>query len=371
MAKQDPNSKHWQSYTNIQKVKHDLIRNYLNGWLPKMTLGATGAKQLLYIDTHAGRGRYDGGSIGSPVVALNSLLNHIARDKILVKCKVTFIFLEKDSGNLEQLNHEISKTNLPKNLEIETAGEDSFDFISKILDRIASENKVLPPSFTFIDPFGFKIPGSLIKRLLAMPQSEVMVNMMWREIDMEISQALKNPESKYVETLDLVFAGTDWRSINSPDRELRADQCANLLHQVSEAKWSTIFRMKERNQCRYFLQHFTRHDAGRDLIKNCMWKSSPSGGFYASKSTHPEQQLLIDYAGPVNEVKSWLLQELDKPRTWEFLVEATRQELWLESHLTSACQELFDEKQIETNTGKQKFVKSENPTLRKCRSLFG
>src|SRR5512145_2006776 len=61
-------------------VKHELIRCYLNGWYPK--LGAW-ARRVLYVDTHAGRGRYESGDPGSPVLALQTLLRHSYREKLL------------------------------------------------------------------------------------------------------------------------------------------------------------------------------------------------------------------------------------------------------------------------------------------------
>jgi len=69
MSLADSNAEYWVEYSNLQHVKHELIRHYLNGWFPKMTLGPVGCKRLLYIDTHAGRGRHLQGQLGSPLVA--------------------------------------------------------------------------------------------------------------------------------------------------------------------------------------------------------------------------------------------------------------------------------------------------------------
>lgn len=65
MAKQsDPNPAHWEQYGPFQHVKHDLVRCYLNGWYPKL---GSWAGRVLYVDTHAGRGRFETGDPGSPV----------------------------------------------------------------------------------------------------------------------------------------------------------------------------------------------------------------------------------------------------------------------------------------------------------------
>lgn len=59
----DTNPNYWAEYTNLQQVKHDLIRNYLGGWFPKLGFWAG---RVVYLDTHAGRGAYVSGQLGSP-----------------------------------------------------------------------------------------------------------------------------------------------------------------------------------------------------------------------------------------------------------------------------------------------------------------
>jgi hypothetical protein len=35
---EDAHPEYWGDYTNLQHVKHELIREYLNGWFPKLGL---------------------------------------------------------------------------------------------------------------------------------------------------------------------------------------------------------------------------------------------------------------------------------------------------------------------------------------------
>ena len=53
----DPNPRYWDNYGNLQRVKHALVKRYLDGWYPK--LGSWSGK-VLYVDTHAGRTTEDG-----------------------------------------------------------------------------------------------------------------------------------------------------------------------------------------------------------------------------------------------------------------------------------------------------------------------
>ena len=64
----DESPEYWAGYSNLQHVKHELIRRYLGGWFPML---GTWAGRVLYLDTHAGRGTY---LTGQSVVANRRML---------------------------------------------------------------------------------------------------------------------------------------------------------------------------------------------------------------------------------------------------------------------------------------------------------
>jgi three-Cys-motif partner protein len=112
----DPNPEYWREYSNLQHVKHALIREYLKGWFPKMALGPWGCSRLLYIDTHAGRGKHLNGQLGSPLVALRTLLDHQSRDRMLQHTEVHYFFIERDDENATALKQELATYTLPENV---------------------------------------------------------------------------------------------------------------------------------------------------------------------------------------------------------------------------------------------------------------
>lgn len=126
----DPNPGYWEQYGPFQHVKHELIRCCLNGWYPKL---GTWARRVLYVDTHAGRGRYESGDPGSPVLALQTLLRHSYRDKLLNASEFNFLFIERDPENLSALEGELAQFKpLPARVNVEISEGDAFQRLSAI-----------------------------------------------------------------------------------------------------------------------------------------------------------------------------------------------------------------------------------------------
>ena len=71
--------------------KHKVLREYLNQWFPIM--GMTNRK-ILFIDGFAGPGEYLDGEPGSPIIAIDSFLEHKSRN--LITAEVGFVFIEEN-----------------------------------------------------------------------------------------------------------------------------------------------------------------------------------------------------------------------------------------------------------------------------------
>jgi three-Cys-motif partner protein len=365
MSVADTNPEYWGEYSNLQHVKHALIRNYLNGWFPKMVLGPHGCSRLLYIDTHAGRGKHLNGQLGSPLVALTTLLDHSARHQLLQKTEVGFLFIERDATNVAALNQELAAHTLPPKVHANAEHGDSFKLIEDSITEFEKDGKKLAPGFLFVDPYGFKLPGQLLRKLLGYPKVELFVNVIWRELDMAIQLSRADDKSPLAPTLNSVFDGEDWKKIDAADADARADRCADLFRKITGAKWGTHIRMLDNGRIRYFLLHLTKSDAGRDLMKDCIWKACPDGGYYASKSDNPYQRLLIEPEPNLKPLHEWVMEKLaTAPKRWQALTEDLREELWLEKHLNEVIREMRKEGEIEGEDFTGKFAQTNNPRLR-------
>jgi three-Cys-motif partner protein len=388
MSQVDTNPEYWREYSNLQRVKHELIREYLKGWFPKMTLG--GCRRLLYIDTHAGRGTHLSGQLGSPLIALHTLLGHQSRDRMLQNCEVRFFFFERDDENYTALGEELKSQEIPKNVFVEPRVGDCFEIMGAEIAAIEKTDKRLAPSFVFVDPYGFKLPSNLLRKLLSYSKVELFVNVIWRELDMAIQIAcgkdvaeqtesprglFENPHDldqtkaerkekrakSFQATLNRLFDSESWRTINADHADGRAEQCAKLFREMTGAKWGTHLRMLDDGRIRYFLLHLTNHDAGRDLMKDAMWMACPDGGFAASKSDNPQQQLLIQREPDFKPLRDWITARLAaKPAHWEQLATLLRDELWREPQLNDALRAMRKEGLI---AARGTFGRTQNPRI--------
>jgi len=321
----DPNPTYWDDYTPFQQIKHDLIRCYLNGWYPKLGFWAG---RVLYVDTHAGRGKYETGDPGSPVVALQTFLDHRSRPALLAKSEFNFLFIERDPENLTSLRAELGRLSpLPKRIELETSEGDAFEKLSEILKDLRGRR--MAPAFMFVDPYGFKIPTRLLADLMKAGRVELFINVMWRELDMLI-QHHPTVGSAAAQTLDDVFGSGEWRTeITGTDADDRLNQAIPVLARgIGATWWTSAVRMVTGGQAtRYLLLHLTNSDDGRDLMKECSWKIFPNGEFIARKSDNPDQPFLFEREPNLDPLRAWVLARLKvRPHRWRELHDAVRPE---------------------------------------------
>lgn len=357
----DTNPKYWKEYSNLQHVKHELINNYLQGWFPILS---TWQGRIMYLETHAGRGIHATGDSGSPIVALNTLLTHSSFDRIVERCQVVFYFIENDSDNMNCLDGEICKIgNLHSNIIIKKEVGDSFEILSDLIQNLKSSRERLAPAFIFVDPYGFKIDGNILRELMQFERVELFINVMWRELDMAMAQS-ENEGMRYL--LDSIFGSENWKEyINADKIEFKLSETMEFIQNQLNAKWSTYFRMLgDNNQTRYVLVHLTNNDRGRDLMKDCMWKICPDGDFYAKKTDSISQLSLLQPSPDFSLLRKWVIDRLRiRPMRWQDLIDAVRPEIWRKEQLNEVVRELRKSNILIASDYSIKFAPKNNPLL--------
>jgi three-Cys-motif partner protein len=357
----DAHPEYWEDYTDFQLIKHQLVKRYLEGWFPILS---SWSGRILYIDTHAGRGGHVDGQEGSPVVALKALLDHRLKEKICSSCEVRFFFIEADPENARVLEARVNEMAIPSAVKVQTIQNDCFRVLRTWLDSMSADRKHPAPAFVFIDPYGFTMPGTVLKELMAHPRVELFVNLMWREIDMHIQQGDVKPGC--ARNLSELFCGKDWiKEITGKDQQERAHQAAALLQRVVGAKWCTEFYMKHGPRAiRYILVHFSNHEQGRKVMKDSMWAVAPQNGYFMRKGSGEFDSLPLFEGPPSGVVESWVTQRLRKsPERWQVLLDETLGEFWREPHLNDVIRAMRAAKKLTATDFAGKCTPSNNPLL--------
>jgi three-Cys-motif partner protein len=271
------------------RAKHAILRRYLQAWTPILTQG--GFPKVAYLDGFAGPGQYEGGEDGSPIIALKAALDHSAR----ITGQVIFVFVEEKPDRAEFLRQLVQSMSLPNNFVVQIYGEKTFEQAFAEFRRLhADRNARLPPTFAFIDPFGWTgAPFSVVQSILGQPSCEVFVTFMYEEINRFIG----HPEQEA--NFDAFFGTREWRSginlvVPAKRNRFLHDLYLRQLKQAARAKYVRSFQMRNTaGVTDYYLFYATNSPLGLKKMKEAMWKVDESGEFRFSDATDPNQMVLF------------------------------------------------------------------------------
>jgi three-Cys-motif partner protein len=272
--------------------KHLVLKNYLNAWFPVM---GTWNGRILFIDGFAGPGEYEGGEVGSPIIALDSFSDHMARNKIT--SEVVFDFVEANGERAEHLKHLISRRypTLPTNCLVDVATGQFDQTMTGLLDELDRQHARLAPAFVMIDPFGVSdTPMAVIRRILKNPRSEVYISFMYEAIN----RFKETPE--FERHLDSLFGCESWRKgLDIEDGHERKTYLYDLYAgqlRNNGARYVVRFELYSGNRLIYAVFFGTQHVKGANLLKEAIWKVAPFGdfAFHGTRSG----QLTLDILSP-------------------------------------------------------------------------
>ena len=278
---------YWKDYDGLQDVKHRILARYLNGWFPILS---TFKGELLYLDCHAGRGRHATGDPGSPILVLQQLRDHRLLQHILSRVAIACHFFEVSQSNAERLRQEIENVGLRHSrIAVHVHSTDYEAALSQVLDRLDEAGWHLPPSFAFIDPYGFKLSMQLMNRVLKAGRTETLINFMYRYVDMAV------PRRPMAGILDKLFGVRDWRDLREiDDKHARFTACVELFSGQLAAEYvSWVVMRSVSGEVKYVLFHATNNLEGRRVMKRAIWAALPDGNATAYERDRPEQGVLM------------------------------------------------------------------------------
>jgi three-Cys-motif partner protein len=191
-------------------MKHAMLSNYLTRWGSILRRPRSHEPQpLYYVDSFAGRGRYEGGEPGSPIIAMEigqELRDHFDGEVYFVCHNV-----ERDRENFESLAREVDASRpLYPGVSITNYFGSFEDNVDGILDVIPANAAAL----YFLDPWGYQNINMVI-RLLERRYSEVIVTFMssfWNRFLGDESKASLHDEN---------FDTPEWRELLDIPRRKR------------------------------------------------------------------------------------------------------------------------------------------------------
>jgi len=131
-------------------AKHLLLKLYLDRWFPILGMHN---QRMNYIDGFAGPGEYQSGEAGSPIIAIESAMAHVAKGTLGPDVAINFIFIESKPEHADHLRSRLSNLVVPSSFHIGVIDGEFSEQVGGILDRLDSENKTLAPTFVLVDPF--------------------------------------------------------------------------------------------------------------------------------------------------------------------------------------------------------------------------
>jgi len=265
------------------RVKHQLLRKYISPWMAILLsyqekFGEGGS--LIYFDGFAGPGLYWKDNrklakrLGSPLIVANIAKKYLRENR---KREISIICTDKDIRNVKHLNYYLGRFNLKYEQKWIAFHSQFDDSVKELLDLFEEMKFMNPPSFFFIDPFGYSgFPMTTLGRILRYPKVELFINLMISEIIRRIS------DRQFDKTMENLFGTDEYKkalSINDTEKKnifLRNLYCSQLKLYAG-AQFVMPFRINTPGQGRrikYFLIHGSKNFKALKLMKDSMAKSS-------------------------------------------------------------------------------------------------
>lgn len=330
----DDDPRKWD-YTEHARVKHAIQRRYLGAWLN--ILGSI--SPLVLFDGFAGRGRYNGGEAGSPLVFWQRAVEAVDRGR---PKRVEIHCVEKAEANFRELSSTIAGLEHPG----VTIDAEHGEFADRAIARAAllRNAALVPPVFWTADPYGFRgVPLDVVRELMSLSRSELMITFMVRDIRRFIGE--QNHEAPLTE----LFGGESWRgSLELEGEETREEKLLLTYSSVIRdgiASFATPFRVFEddRRQTLYYLIHLTKEPLGMRKMKEAMVKQSSDMTFWPVTVRDPDQIALdVREPRPYRTLQQYLLGTYaGRTLTFEDLLNQDYPlGVWVEPHYRAAIADL-------------------------------
>ena len=264
-------------------AKHQILQQYLAGWFA--VLGQTRSR-ILFLDGFAGPGIYAGGEPGSPVIALQSLLDH-DHFRQLSTCEFIFLFNERNHARYKSLV-KVEKAlredrgGYPKNVKVELHNLPFSELVASVLAHLEDQKANLAPTFAFVDPCGYAdLDMRQLAGLMNFNGGELFVYFDFNSVQRFSTSGVAD------RAFERLFGTDEFKSAPARGAASRGQFLADLyerqLRDVAHFKFVQRFRMTGHNgKTIYYLFYCIRNIKGMKIMKKAMWSVAPDGDYHFS-----------------------------------------------------------------------------------------
>lgn len=249
-----------------------MLRTYLQAWFPIIASGFS-RLGLTYVDAFAGPGEYEGGELGSPLIALTQARRP---DVSRHGSPVRMLFIEANESRWIHLHSLIEQrfpvATRPQSWRVRTIHGRCEEQLIPALAEIGAGNA---PIFVNFDGWGVDTPLTLVRHVGRYTAPEVLITFhpQW---------FVRFATQTDVKAGDSVFGGTDWRSLvttGSPAEKKRRliDLYRGKLAQA-HFDHSLVFEMVDEGGHDLLLVYGTGSLRGLVKMKDAMWSIDRTRG---------------------------------------------------------------------------------------------
>ncbi|TFH09051.1 MAG: three-Cys-motif partner protein TcmP [Candidatus Thorarchaeota archaeon] len=292
--------------------KHRVLSYYLSIW--SKILGENNAN-LIYWDFFAGRGDYSEGEPGSPLIAMNiSKERYESGNSLGRPISITCVFIEEDKNCYYYLQ------NLLRDLYPDLEGDRWHLFhgdCQKKYDELQiSENDSIftkrIPQFFFLDPYGPILPLEMLKRIMAKPRHEMILNFMVEWINRFTTDKIQENNLKAIFGVENLSVLRDIQVTENPIPNITEYYISRLMaDDGARVKYVTRpFEMipDRRQSTLYYILGCTNNPLGIQKMSESMRAISNNEDYsYRGKF---EYQMTLEFLGrdKIKEIADWVFE---------------------------------------------------------------
>lgn len=290
-------------------IKAEIVQKYFASWanivLP--TTERFGDGRIAYIDLYAGPGRYRDGTASTPLLVLERAIASDRISKALVA-----LFNDRDDNNSDTLRNEIKalpgfeRLKHPPQVNCGEVDGDAADFFHRTR---------MIPSFTFLDPFGYKgLSLKLVNAVIKDWGCDCVFFFNYNRISLGISNPAVQP---HMEALFGSLRAEELRGrVEGVRPELREQMILEeLSHAMKEMGGKFVLPFRFRNQGGRLTHHLvfvSKNFKGYEVMKEIMAKVSstadqgvPSFDYSPADESMP---FLFELTRPLEDLQGLLLK---------------------------------------------------------------